>query len=403
MLTTVGSRGDVQPILALAVRLQELGQEVRVCAPPDFDELIQAHGIPFTPIGPRLAWTAKNTGQPTPDQRRQMFSDSFAAQFGAVTEAAQGCDVIVHGGYLVVAAPTVAEQMGIPYVFAGYAPVALPSSYHAPPLYPMLGEKTPDGTVDNATLWARDAERWNTTWGPLLNSYRAKAGLDPVENVRDHLFTSQPWLASDPTLAPWPGDSDVIQTGAWILPDNRPLSAELAEFLDAGDPPVYFGFGSIRAPEDLARTMIQAARAVGRRAIMLRGWADLSLLDNEPDCLSIGEVNQQALFTRVAATVHHGGAGTTTAAARAGAPQVVIPQHVDQPYFAQRVQNLGIGYAHAIGAPTAESLTEALSRALKPDVATQAKSIAAKVRTNGTDIATTRITDIAANRTRTYP
>jgi vancomycin aglycone glucosyltransferase len=391
MLTTVGSRGDVQPILALAMRLRELGQEVRVCAPPDFHELIQGHGIPFTPIGPKLAWTAKNTGQPTPEQRRQLFEDSFAAQFGAVTEAAQGCDVIVHGGYLVVAAPTVAEQMGIPYVFAGYAPVALPSPHHAPPLYPMLGEKPADGTAGNVTLWEADAARWNTNWGPLLNSYRAKAGLAPVENVRDHLFTDQPWLAADPTLAPWPGDSDVVQTGAWILPDARPLSAELEKFLDAGDPPVYFGFGSIRAPEDLARNMIQAARAVGRRAIVLRGWADLSLLDNEPDCLSIGEVNQQALFTRVAAAVHHGGAGTTTAAARAGAPQVVIPQHVDQPYFAQRVQDLGIGYAHAIGAPTAESLTEALSHALKPDVAAQARAIAATIQTDGTATAAKRI------------
>jgi vancomycin aglycone glucosyltransferase len=353
--------------------------------------LVQGHGIAFTPIGPKLAWTAKNTGLPTPEQRRRLFEDSFEAQFGAVTQAAQGCDVIVHGGYLVVAAPTVAEQLGIPYVLAGYAPVALPSVHHAPPVYPMLGEKPSDGTVDNITLWAKDADRWNTTWGPLLNSYRAKAGLDPVEDVRGHLFTEQPWLAADPTLAPWPGDSDVVQTGAWILPDDRPLSPELAAFLDAGDPPVYFGFGSIRAPEDLAKNMIQAARAVGRRAIVLRGWADLSLLDNEPDCLSIGEVNQQALFKRVAAAVHHGGAGTTTAATRAGVPQVVLPQHADQPYFAHRVEDLGIGYAHAFGAPTAESLAEGLSHALKPDVAVQAESIAGQIRTDGVDVAARRL------------
>jgi vancomycin aglycone glucosyltransferase len=74
---------------------------------------------------------------------------------------------------------------------------------------------------------------------------------------------------------------------------------------------------------------------------VLRGWADLSLLDDEPYCLSIGEVNQQALFKRVAAAVHHGGSGTTTVATRAGAPQVVIPQHFDQHYFAQRIDHLG--------------------------------------------------------------
>ena len=108
--------------------------------------------------------------------------------------------------------------------------------------------------------------------------------------------------------------------------------------------------------------MIQAARALGRRAIVSRGWADLSLVDNEPDCLAIGEVNQQALFKRVAAVVHHGGAGTTTAAALAGAPQVVIPQMYDQHYWAQRVHHLGIGTAHAPGAPTTDSLASALER-----------------------------------------
>src|SRR5678810_753538 len=112
---------------------------------------------------------------------------------------------------------------------------------------------------------------------------------------------------------------------------------------------IYFGFGSSRAPDNLNRMMIESARGVGRRAILSRGWADLSLVDSEPDCLAIGEVNQQALFPRVAAVVHHGGAGTTTAAARAGAPQVVIPQHYDQPYWAQRIHHLGIGTAHAPG------------------------------------------------------
>src|SRR5690606_37821232 len=123
------------------------------------------------------------------------------------------------------------------------------------------------------------------------------------------------------------------QTGAWILPDDRPLSAELEAFLDGGEPPVYFGFGSMRAPEGLSRVMIESARALGRRAIVSRGWADLSLLDDQPDCLLIGEVNQQALFERVSAVVHHVGAGTTTIAARVGAPQVIIPQHYDQHYF----------------------------------------------------------------------
>ncbi|MEC3975980.1 glycosyltransferase [Amycolatopsis sp. H20-H5] len=390
LLTTIGSRGDVQPVVALAVRLKELAQEVRLCAPPDFRDWAGELGIPFTPVGPVLSSTGKAdpaAAPPTPEQRRRMVADSVAAQFEAVTAAAEGCDVIVAGGYLVIAARTVAEQRGIPYFMAAYSPNFLPSPHHAPPVYPMLGEKPSDGTVGNATLWARETQRWNTIWSDLLNAHREAAGLTPVTDVRQYLFTDKPWLAADATLGPWPGDSEVVQTGAWILPDDRPLSGELEAFLDEGEPPVYFGFGSIRAPRDLSRTMIEAARALGRRAIVLRGWADLSLLDGEPDCLSIGEVNQQTLFRRVAAVVHHGGAGTTTAAARAGAPQVVLPQHADQHYWAQRIGELGIGTAHAPSPHTTASLTDALGHALKPDVTTRARSVATTVRTDGAQTA----------------
>ncbi|WP_020666535.1 glycosyltransferase [Amycolatopsis nigrescens] len=396
LLCTIGSRGDVQPVVALAVRLQELGQDVRVCAPPDFREQVEGFRIPFTPVGPELRSTGKvspTAAPPTPEQRRRMVADSVAAQFEAVAAAAEGCDVIVAGGYLVIAARTVAEQRGIGYVLAGYCPAFLPSPQHAPPVYPMLGEKPADGTVDNGTLWARDAQRWNDTWRDLLNAHRTAAGLAPVTDVRSHLFTDRPWLAADPTLGPWPETAglDVVQTGAWILPDERPLSAELESFLDAAAPPVYFGFGSIRAPQDLSRNMIAAARAHGRRAIVLRGWADLALVDDAPDCLAIGEVNQQELFGRVAAVVQHGGAGTTTAAARAGAPQVVLPQHTDQHYWARRVRDLGLGAAHAPDPPTADSLTAALGEALAPDVAVRAKHIATEVRTDGADIAARRL------------
>jgi vancomycin aglycone glucosyltransferase len=243
--------------------------------------------------------------------------------------------------------------------------------------------------TDYTELWAQDSQRWNDTWRDLLNSHRASLGLAPVTDVHRHIITNRPWLACDPALGPWPdrtGDA-VFQTGAWILPDDRPLSPELLAFLEDGEPPIYFGFGSIRAPENLSRVMIDSARAVGRRAIVSRGWADLALVDEQPDCLSIGEVNQQALFKRVAAVVHHGGAGTTTAATRAGAPQVVIPQHYDQPYWAQRVQQLGIGTSHTQSTPATESLTDALERTLRSDVAERARTVAAATRGDGAQIA----------------
>jgi vancomycin aglycone glucosyltransferase len=267
----------------------------------------------------------------------------------------------------------------------------LPSPRHAPPVLALLGD-TATALPDYSEVWERDARRWNEMWGALLNAQRASLGLGPVEDVRRHILTDRPWLASDPTLGPWPDSADpgVFQTGAWILPDARPLAPELEGFLDAGEPPVYFGFGSISAPEGLARVMIESARALGRRAIVSRGWAELSA-DGGSDCLSIGEVNQQALFPRVAAVVHHGGAGTTTAAARAGAPQVVIPQHYDQHYWAGRVDRLGVGVAHAPGAPTAASLTDALERALRPEVAARARAL--EVRGDGAAIAARRLSD----------
>jgi vancomycin aglycone glucosyltransferase len=394
LLSTIGSRGDVQPLVALALQLKALGQEVRLCVPPDFREWIEGLGIPVTPIGPEVrnyavASRPATPAPPSPEQRRQMMEGTVATQFETISAAAQGCDVIVGATALQIAAPSVAERMGIPYVFTAYCPAVLPSPHHAPPVLAMLGDKPASAMPDYRELWAQDAQRWNDHWASLLNSYRASAGLPPVRDVRSHILTDRPWLAADPTLAPWPDPADeaVLQTGAWILPDERPLSPGLQAFLDAGEPPVYFGFGSTRAPQDLSQVMIQTARALGRRAIVSRGWADLSVVDDEPDCLAIGEANVQTLFRRVAAVVHHGGAGTTTAAALAGAPQVVIPQHYDQHYWAQRVHHLGIGTAHTPGTPTTGSLTGALGSTLRPDVAARARSIATGVRRDGAQTA----------------
>ena len=396
LLSTIGSRGDVQPLVAIALALQALDQEVRLCVPPDFRNWIESLGMLVTPIGPELRSTGKvnpTAARLTPEQRRQMMEGTVATQFETIAAAAQGCDVIMGATALQIAAPSIAEKMGIPYVFAAYCPIVLPSPHHAPPVLGMLGDTPIPTKNDYRDLWVQDAQRWNDLWGSLLNSHRASLGLTPVSDVRRHILTDQPWLAADPTLAPWPDpvDPSVFQTGTWILPDERLLFPELEAFLNAGEPPVYFGFGSIRASENLSQVMITSARAIGRRAIISQGWADLSLVDNEPDCLVIDEVNQQALFKRVAAVVHHGGAGTTTIATLAGAPQVVIPQIYDQHYWAQRIHNLGIGIAHAPGTPTSDSLEIALQLALQPDMATRAQSIATSVQRDGAQTAAQRL------------
>jgi vancomycin aglycone glucosyltransferase len=401
LLSTIGSRGDVQPIVALALQLKERGHEARICAPPDFKDWITDLGISFVPVGPEVRQTATKPAAPqtapSPDQIRQIMEATVAGQFQAISPATDDCDVAVAGMSLQFALHSLAEQRGIPYVYAAWCPITLPSPRHAPPPLPAWAQPQQENT-DNPTLWAQEAKRWNDHWRSAIDSQRAALGLGPVSDVRNHIMTGRPWLAADQALAPWPNvpgdtpsDLDVVQTGAWILPDQRPLSPELEAFLDAGDPPVYFGFGSMRATPDLNTAMITAARSVGRRAILSRGWAGISLPDDGPDCLLIGEENLQALFRRVAAAVHHGGAGTTTAAALAGAPQVVVPQIYDQHYWARRVHELGIGAAHAPGAPSAESLSEALSLTLEPGIMARTRTFASSVRTDGAEIAARRL------------
>jgi vancomycin aglycone glucosyltransferase len=390
LLSTWGSRGDVEPLLGLAVALQELGADVRMCAPPDFAEHAARVGVPMVPAGKsvrELVHGVHDRKPSTPADAPRVAAELVAAQFETVAAAAEGCDALVATGLMPAGARTVAEVRGIPYVLAAFFWGSFPSPHHAPMQRP--GKPFPPGETDHRVLWDVDAERVQALYGAPLNAHRAALGLPPVDNVRDHVFTDRPWLAADPTLAPWPGspDLDVVQTGAWILPDDRPLPADLKAFLDAGTPPVYVSFGSVRAPQDAARVAIEVIRAQGRRAVVSRGWADLARIDDQDDCFVVGEVNHQALFGRVAAVVHHGGAGTTTTATRAGAPQVVVPQIADQPYWAGRVAALGVGAAHDGPTPTLESLSAALKTALTPEVRARATAAAGLIRTDGATVA----------------
>lgn len=403
LLSTIGTRGDVQPLIALAQQLRELGHTPHLCVPPDFYEWIKGLDLLVTAIGPELRATAKPsaaTAMPTADQRQQMITDSVTTQFETISKAAIDCDVIVGATALQIAAPSIAEYMGIPYVFAAFCPAVLPSSHHAPPVYTMRGDTPATSTSAIQKLWTQNAQRFNDSFGASLNTHRAAIGLSAVQDVGRHVFTERPWLAADATLGPWTDvvDGNVFQTGAWILPDHRPLAPEIESFLDSEDPPIYFGFGSIRTPENIVRNMIVAARALGRRVIVSRGWADLTAIDDATDCLCIDEVNQQALFKHVGAVVHHGGAGTTTAAARAAAPQVLIPQHYDQYYWANRIQQLGVGFAHAPEKPTAESMTHALERVLHSNVASRARTVATQVRDDGARVAAERLVNLVEKR-----
>ncbi|MEU4446415.1 glycosyltransferase [Actinosynnema sp. NPDC050801] len=400
LLSTYGSRGDVEPLVALAVRLRGLGAEVRVCAPPDedFAQRLAGVGVPMTPVGPSARALTSEAPPPSASNLPERAAAVIAAQFEGLTAAAQGCDVVVATGAMPAAAGarSVAEALGIRSVSVTFQQLTLPSPHHSPLAYP--GRPFPPEVTDNRVLWDLDARSIDELFGAALNTRRTSVGLPPVDNVRDYVIGDRPWLATDPTLDPWrePAYFDVVQTGAWVLPDPRPLPAELEAFLEAGEPPVYVGFGSMpmRGSEDLAGVVVEAVRAQGRRALVSRGWADLGLIDDADDCFVVGEANHQVLFGRVAAVVHHGGAGTTTTAARAGAPQVVVPQLADQPYWAGRVADLGVGVAHDGPVPTTESLSAALKVALEPGTRARATAVAGEVRTDGAEVAAKLLLDV---------
>ncbi|MGW7481159.1 glycosyltransferase [Nonomuraea muscovyensis] len=393
LLSTYGSRGDVEPLVGLAVRLRELGAEVRVCAPPDeeFAQRLAGVGVPMVPFGRSARALTTAVPRPSAADLPRHAAELIASQFDALTVAAEGCDALVATGVMPAAAGarSVAEKLGIHCVHATFQQLTLPSPHHPPLAY--AGRPFPPDVTDRRVLWDLDAQSIDALFGAALNTNRASIGLPPVDNVRDYVIGDRPWLATDPALDPWQEtpDFDVVQTGAWVLPDVRPLPAELAAFLEAGAPPVYVGFGSMpmRASTDAAQVAIEAIRAQGHRALVARGWADLALIDERDDCFVVGEVNQQALFGRVTAVVHHGGAGTTTTAARAGAPQVVVPQVADQPYWAGRVAGLGIGAAHDGPTPTTESLSATLRTALTPETRARATAVAGTIRTDGATMA----------------
>ncbi|MFE9933701.1 glycosyltransferase [Streptomyces sp. NPDC005533] len=401
LLSAYDSRGGVEPLVGLAVRLQELGAEVRVCAPPDeeFAKRLAGVGVEMVPTGQSVRALVTGRTPPSPGGVPRRAADLVAAFYDNVSAAAEGCDVLLATGLVpaVAGVKAVAEKRDIPYVYASYQPVSLPSPHHPP--MPRPGRPLPEDVSDNRELWDRDIEDAQAVFGEAINTHRASINLPPVDNVRDHVFTDRPWLAADPVLAPWqqPADLDVVQTGAWVLPDERPLPADLVAFLDAGTPPVYVGFGSIpmRDPEGVARATVGAIRAQGCRAVLSRGWADLALTDDQDDCFVVGEVNHQALFRRTAAVVHHGGAGTTTTATWAGAPQVVVPQGADQPYFAGRVAELGIGAAHDGPTPALDSLSAALRPALAPETRARATAVAAAFHADGAMVAAKLLLDAA--------
>jgi vancomycin aglycone glucosyltransferase len=280
LLSAVGTRGDVQPIVAVAVQLRALGHQARLCVPPNFVGWVEGKGFEAVAVGVEMRAPAKGAPPPTPAELarlRAAMPDLISDQFDAVEGAVDGCDVVLGANAHQYAARSIAALRGLPCVTALYAPVTLLSPDHAPP--PLPGARwSPGGDpAANLALWDANRAAWNQRALERVNHNRQRRGLAAIDDVLDHNLSDHPWLATDVALAPLPATPGrtVTCTGAWILDDDAPLDAGLAAFLDDGAPPVFLGFGSMPAPPGAGRDLVSAARAVGRRAVFSGGGATL--------------------------------------------------------------------------------------------------------------------------------
>ncbi len=346
-LAVDGTRGDVHPMLALGEHLRAAGHGVVVCGPPDADEECHSRGFELRPMGVAVRAFLDREAQGIARGRLafaraglRYMDETIARQFERLPAATEDVDAIFGAG-LCFAGGATAELHDIPYRLITYCPVLLPSAEHAPFIVPSAS--TPRWL--NKLLWRTVVPAFSRLIGLHINRQRRRLGLGPRGDFFRTLLSERPVLATNPILAPVPGDCELPVTQACYphAPAGEPLPDKLEGFLAAGPEPVYLGFGSMTDPDPDATTrlILDAALQAGCRAIVSAGWAGLGEGPLPESVHRIGPVDHARLFPRVAAVVHHGGAGTTTTAARAGAPQIVIPHGVDQYYWAARMQALG--------------------------------------------------------------
>ena len=394
-LVAAGSRGDVQPLVALGHGLRRSGYRVRIVALETFREL--AAGLEFVgvPVDPQrfidehgLRESVGGGAGPIAFLRRYraVVEATYGPLLGIVWEALADVDAVGFGTLTIMAHP-LADARGIPRFAVPLQPLTRSRAYPSlafPPSWGKLG-----AACNLATHLLEERLWWAAVGGVVSRGLRDVLGRDPFPRggPYDRIYADEgfPFVYGfSPTVVPHPPDWPAwhVVTGFWYLDAEESLPDEVAAFLDAGPAPVYVGFGSLPVadPPRAARTVVEAVRRAGRRAILLRGWAELDLDGDHDDVLVVDEVPHALLFPRVAAIVHHGGAGTTAAALRAGRPQVVVPHFADQPFWAARVHELGV-------APPplrprrldADRLAAALDRACSAEVVRRAAEVGERI------------------------
>jgi UDP:flavonoid glycosyltransferase YjiC (YdhE family) len=360
-IATLGSRGDVQPFLALAVALSRAGHRVRLATNEPFRSLVAEHGIEFAPLGGdikeivgdrgRAALLAAH-GNPIASLRalRAFVGPLVKQGLDLLPAALEGADVII-GQMLAPGAAHYAERHGLPYIEAAYDPV-VPTRAFPHPGAPL---SVPPGVPSWLTYIAAEQVFWQAFRADVNAFRRGALGLGdaPFFGPTKARVARRPpaLLGYSHALVPRPSDwpEHVVVTGAWLLdtPSAWNPPQKLVDFIEAGPAPIYIGFGSmtVERPEEMTRTLLDAVRRARRRAVLSTGWGGLAAAEGADDVMFVGDVPHAWLFPRMAGVVHHGGPSTTAEGLRAAVPQLVIPFLSDQPFWGHHVARSGVGPA----------------------------------------------------------
>jgi sterol 3beta-glucosyltransferase len=362
LLLTLGTRGDVQPFVALARALRQAGHEALLVAPRMFGDFARVHEVPFAAVadGPMALMQNGSAVGDVADGGLRAKLALARTMPGLFTDVLRDCwtiaaaqsyvDVIIHNGQI-LAGPHIAEKLGVPAVLALPLPLYAPTGE-----FPWPGQDLPHTlphVVNRVSyLGMRGTE---VMFGRVVDQFRAELGLPRRRGRHDPLRRPDGRPATvlhamSPHVLPRPGDwpDTASVTGYWFLEDTYAtpslLPSGLADFLDAGDPPVFVGFGSMSGTDPAATTrmVLGAVARSGRRAILATGWGGLNPKEVPGNVFVASDIPHHLVLPRTSVVVHHGGAGTTAAAVAAGRPQVICPFVADQPFWGRRMAHLGV-------------------------------------------------------------
>ncbi len=352
-----GSRGDVQPFVAMGFGLQQAGHELCFVTNAHFESWIHSYGLNFRPIH----WDAQASLQTEQGQRmvqsgRILDTIKYFMQVAPKllpqlrAESWEACQDAKNLFYSISSCGhDIAEKLKIPSIPGLLHPFIPTRSFPTQVLLINLG-----GSLNLMTHYLTEQAFWQAIHHSN-NTFRQKTlGLAPIR-FPDTLFSvlrkqRNPLLCSlSPTVIPRPSDwpKYVHMNGYWFLPASPAWQApsDLLDFINSGPPPVYVGFGSManQGAEEMTGLVIKALKLSRQRGVLASGWGSLGAVDFSDDIFFLAETPHDWLFPQMAAVVHHGGAGTTAAGLRAGVPAVVVPHMQDQPYWGQRLYKMGLG------------------------------------------------------------